>query len=226
MGSAAAKGVGEAALKHKVLLSIHAPYYINLCNPEKVRDSKLRIMSSVERAAQMGAWIVVFHPGFYGKESEKAAGMVTEACGDMAEGIERKDWNVTLGLETTGKAAQYGTLEEIVKLCREVKGCTPVVDWSHIFARNGGKIDYAEIFKKLEPLKLKRLHCHFSGIEFGLKGEKNHLTLAQDKRQDFGKLASEVLKHNTDITIISESPVLEEDSLVMKRVFEKAGHVF
>jgi len=36
----------------------------------------------------------------------------------------------------------------------------------------------------------------------------------------------EILKRKIDITIISESPVLEQDSLVMKKMFEKLGYRF
>lgn len=226
MGAATAVEVGKAAKKLGITLSVHAPYYINLCNPEKVKASKWRIMQSVERAAEMGAWIVVFHPGFYGGQPEKCHGMIKDACADMAGGIEKKGWNVTLGMETTGKRSQFGTVDEIVKVCREAEGCAPVLDWSHVFARNNGSIDYAEIFKKLEPLKLERLHCHLSGINFTDKGERNHVTMQEDKRQDFQKLFAEILRHGMDMTIISESPALEQDSLLMKKGLGKAGHHF
>ena len=60
--------IGKLAKKLGISLSVHAPYYINLCteDPEKLVASKKRIMDSVVRAELMGASVVVFHPGFYG----------------------------------------------------------------------------------------------------------------------------------------------------------------
>jgi len=221
-----AKRVGTLAKSLGIELSIHAPYFINLCNPEKQKASMWRIMQSVERAAHMGAYVVVFHPGFYGKlEREEAFERVKTACKRMAERIKNRNWKVFLGLETTGKVSQFGTLEEIIEICKKIKKCVPVVDFAHIFARNNGKIDYKDIFDKIEELKLSHLHTHFSGIVYTNKGEKYHIPI-KNKKPDFQPLAKEILKRKIDITIISESPVLEQDSLIMKRTFEKLGYRF
>ncbi len=222
----AAKKTGEAAKYYGIELSVHAPYFVNLCNPQKQKVSIWRIMQSVERAAYMGANVVVFHPGFYGSlAKERACEIVRKAAKQMSEAIRNKKWDVNLGLETTGKHVQFGTLDEIIQVCREVKNCVPVVDFAHIYARNGGKINYGEIFDKLEELELKHVHCHFTGVEFSDKGERFHLTIDR-KKPDFEPLAGEILGRKMDITIISESPVLEQDSLVMKKVFEGMGYRF
>jgi endonuclease IV len=39
-------------------------------------------------------------------------------------------------------------------------------------------------------------------------------------------LAKEILKRKIDINIISESPILEQDSFKMKKIFEKLGYKF
>jgi len=215
-----AKQVNEAA-KGKVLLSVHAPYYINLCTEDrkKLEASKKRILESMDRAITMGAQVVNFHPGFYGKLiEEEAFERVKEVCEELATK------EAMLGLETTGKHTAFGTLEETVKLCKQVKYCIPVIDFAHIFARNYGKIDYGKIFDAINPLKLKHIHCHFSNIEFTEKGERRHLVL--DDQPPFEPLAKEILKRKLNITIISESPVLEQDSLQMKKIFEKFGYNF
>ena len=76
----------------------------------------------------------------------------------------------------------------------------------------------------IEEFKIKFVHTHFSGIEFGPKGEKRHLPI--NKHPDFETLAKEIMKRNIDITIICESPMLELDSLKMKKTFEKIGYKF
>ncbi|WP_309492174.1 TIM barrel protein [Candidatus Hecatella orcuttiae] len=234
MSLEAAEEVGRVAKKLNVELSIHAPYYINLCSEKKktVEESKQRILDSATRGEKMGAHIVVIHPGYYGQlTSEKAFKMVEESFQDLLgrlrdEGVGK----VKLGLETMGKQSQFGTLDEIIQLCREVD-CVPNVDFAHIFARQGGKIDYGEILDRVAELKLPHLHVHFSGINWTpVKGtdkgnEKNHLEIKANQ-PPFEPLAREILRRKVSATIISESPILEQDSLAMKRIFEKLGYKF
>lgn len=223
-----AKEIGRAAKNLGILLSVHAPYYINLCSKEKIKieESKKRILDSLERANLLGAWIVVFHPGYYGNLTKgKAYEIIKKECLELSEKITENKWKVKLGLETTGKISQFGTLEEIIKISREVENCVPVIDWAHIFARNFGRINYKEIFEKISILNLSHLHTHFSGIEYGLKGEKNHIVMNSNK-PSFEELAKEILNQKINITIISESPIIEQDSLKMKEIFENLGYKF
>lgn len=230
-----AKRVGELAKKLGIRLSVHAPYFINLCSleKEKLNASKKRIMDSVERAHAMHADVVVFHPAYYGKLSEEEAYQrVKEACKEIRDSMRENGINdVRLGLETTGKVSQFGTLDEIVKIRKEVKGCSVVVDFAHLYARAAGRINFSKIFDKVSTLKPKHLHTHFSCIEYspvGMTGKGNeryHLTL-DTKKPDFEPLVKEILKRKIDITLISESPILEQDALVMKKMFEKHGHKF
>lgn len=222
MSMALAKKCGEAAKYNKINLSCHAPYYVNLCNPKKLKVSMKRILSAAERMGAMDGGVVTFHPGFYGKlEAEEAFDRVKVACKEMVKKLPK---GVLLGLETTGKHSQFGTLEEIVRISKIIKRCVPVVDFAHIYARAGGKIDYGQIFKSIKTLRLKHIHSHFSNIEFTDKGERRHRVL--DSSPPFRPLAKEILKRRLNITIISESPILEQDSLRMRRVFEKLGHKF
>jgi deoxyribonuclease-4 len=138
---------------------------------------------------------------------------------------------VALGHEITGKISAFGTLEETIRLCKRVRGCEPVIDFAHLYARDRGQIDYADVFEKLRPLNLKHLHAHFTSMEWtpaklpGKGNERRHLPIKFNK-PPFLPLAKEILKRKINITLISESPVLEQDSLEMKRVFEKLGHRF
>ena len=226
MSIGSARAAGKIAKELDILLSVHAPYYINLCNPEKAEASKKRIIDSCERAHHLGAWIVVFHPGFYGSSKENAFNMVLEACESMSEKIEREGWNVYLGLETTGKSSQFGTMEENAGVHKKIKRCIPVVDFSHIYARNNGRISFGEVLEKMAELRLPRYHCHFSGIEYTEKGEKRHLEISS-KRPDFGELAKSLVKSNIkEIAIISESPLLEQDSLKMIKMLEGVGYAW
>lgn len=223
-----AREVGKTATDSGIELSIHAPYYINLASEKKqiIAASKKRILDSLERGAEMGARIVVVHAGYYGKNREEAIKMITAACADIAEKAEKNDWNVILGIETSGKQGQFGPLEEILDICGKIKNCAPVVDFAHLFARQGGNIDYGKILDSVK--QYKHLHCHFSGINYSTVGigrgnERNHEPIG---RPPFKPLAEELLERNLDITIICESPLLEKDALKMKKILEELGHKF
>ncbi|RLJ07405.1 MAG: endonuclease IV [Candidatus Aenigmatarchaeota archaeon] len=233
MDRKAAEEAGKLAEELGIELSVHAPYFINLCSDDKqkVAASKKRILDSCLRAWEMGAKIVVFHPGFYGKLSpEMAFQRVKRACEEMREWLDKKGIEVLLGPETMGRQSQFGTLEEIIRLCKAVKGCRPTVDFAHIYARQGGKIDFGQVFERLKVLKLKHYHCHFTCVEYSPAGvgrgnERYHLTLDKLK-PDFRPLVKEILKRKLDITLISESPILEKDALKLKQIFEEEGYRF
>ncbi len=223
-----AKEVGRAAKENNIELSIHAPYYINLASEKKsiIAESKKRILDSLERGAEMGARIVVVHAGYYGKNRAEAIRMIADACAEIAEKINRNGWNIVLGIETSGKQGQFGPLEEILDICAKIKNCAPVIDFAHLFARQAGNIDYAKILEQVK--QYRHLHCHFSGINYSVVGigkgnERNHEPIG---RPPFKPLAEELLKRKTDITIICESPLLEQDSLKMKKILESLGYEF
>ena len=215
-----AKQVGELAKKLNIQLSVHAPYWINLASQDskKLEESKKRILDSCEKAHYLGAKYVVFHPGFYEKrDPEIIYKIIKESLQDIVKRNKYQD--VKLACETTGKTGAFGTLQELLKLKKEID-IEICVDFAHIYARQKGKIDYAEVLKNF---KGEHLHSHFSGIAYTEKGEKNHLIMG---KPDFSELAKEILKQKQDITIICESPVTWQDSLKQKEILEKLGYNF
>ncbi len=197
-----ASRIGKEAKRFGIMLSIHAPYYVNLASydKKKLSASKKRILRCCEKGHYLRARYIVFHPAFYGKRgAEETYDMVKKAILEMQRVIKKKKWNVQLAPETTGKRSQFGSLDELLKLRKEI-GCALCVDFAHLLAREG-KINYNEIFKKLKPLK--HVHSHFSGIEFTAKGERRHLLTPVSKIKEMLKYTK---KYKVDITIINESP--------------------
>jgi len=218
MNNDEAKKIGEMAKKLKIALSIHAPYYINLNSDEKqkIGASRTRILQSVERGHYLNATNIVFHPGFYQKKPKKDSyDMIKEQILKLQDFIREKRWAPELAPETTGKASQFGDLDELLDLRKET-GCNITVDFSHLKARNNGKIDYDDVFNKLKPLK--ELHCHFSGIEWTAKGERRHLLTQENYIKE---LLLFFKKYNKSGTIINESPDPIGDASKMKRVWDK-----
>jgi deoxyribonuclease IV len=211
----AAKNVGALAKEKGIILSVHAPYYINLASDEaeKFAASQKRILDSCERAHIMGAQNVTFHAGFYQKRTpEKTYQLIEKALADLKKKISQKRWRVTLCPEVTGKPSQFGSLDELLHLVKDT-GCGLTVDFSHLYARHQGKIDYGEILDQLP----KKFHAHFSGIEYGEKGERKHIKTTE---QFFMPLAKELIRRDLDISIINESPRPYENAVMMKDVLQ------
>ncbi len=224
-----AEQVCEAAKNSGVRLSIHAPYYINLASEKKetIAASRKRIFDCADRGERMGADAIAIHSAFYGKlEKEKVFEIVKEQFLKILDEMKSAGIkNVKLGVETMAKQSQFGTLDEVLEMHKEMKQVIPYIDWAHIFVRNGGTIDYGEIFDKLEKVGIKHINSHFEGVSKNKKGEfiDVHTPI---KDPSFEPLAKEILKRKIDITIISESPLLEKDSLRMKSVLQKLGYEF
>ncbi|MFC1730502.1 TIM barrel protein [candidate division KSB1 bacterium] len=213
-----AKKIGELNRRLKLTISVHAPYYINLDSddPAKIAASKVRILDSCERGHHMGAKYIIFHAAFYGKSSPKECyAAVKEAMIEMQKKIKQKKWKVVLCPETTGKASQFGSVDELVKLAKET-GCGICVDFSHVYARNVGKIDYDDVMKKIKPVKHKT--AHFSGINFTAKGERNHELTPPARIKELYKYLK---KYNISLTIINESPDPMGDALKMKKLLKE-----
>ena len=215
-----------------VLLSCHGPYYINCCSPlkEKQNITMRNILQTAEAAALLGAYTIVFHPGYYQKQTpEKAFDNALEILKEALRKMkEKKIKNVFLGLETVGKKSQFGGLDENIELCKKLglQNARVVVDFAHILARGDiilkTKEDYEEIFSRLRKglgaEVLKQLHCHFSGIVFSEKGERHHVPIGNIP--PFKPLAELISEKKYNLTNISESPFLDRDALKMKRIVE------
>ena len=211
-----ARAVGKLAQEKGIRLSVHAPYYVNLASEEKdkLAASKKRILDSCQRAHHMRARNVTFHAGFYQtRTAAQTYARIEKAMIGLQKQIARRKWQVTLCPEVTGKPSQFGSLEELLRLKKET-GCGITVDFSHLYARHQGDIDYGRILRKLP----KKFHAHFSGIEYGPKGEKKHIRATPEF---FEPLARELVCRNPNITIICESPRPYVDAVMMKKVIKQ-----
>jgi deoxyribonuclease-4 len=228
----AAEEAGKVAEELGVRLSVHAPYFINLCSDdkEKVKASKARILDTADRAERMKADAIAIHIAFYGKMSpEECYQQVKSELGEVvdtarSQGIK----NVKFGVETMAKESAFGTIDEVISISKEVKGVIPYIDWAHTFARQGGKIDYSEIIDRLQKeLNLTHINSHFESLVFrNGKYVDEHLPI-DTEAPPFRPLAEELLKReNLSITLICESPELERDALKMKKILEELGYKF
>ncbi|RLF49660.1 MAG: endonuclease IV [Thermoplasmata archaeon] len=226
MSEVLAKKIGKIAEDLGIKLSAHAPYYINLnsVKSDTVRKSKEHIMNTLRVAHAMGAYEIVVHAGYYGKRShEESTEIIKREVGECAEKAEEEGLSPYIGLETMGKRSAWGTLEEIAEVCKCYRNVVPVVDFAHIHARFGGVIkssaDVERVMAEYEKIFDKFIHVHFSCIEYNIKGEKKHLPI-NAKDPDFVHFIEPIKKREKkyDIMLISESPLLDKDALVMKEM--------
>ncbi len=232
MGAETAQAVGKAAQENNVMLRVHAPYFINLNSAEKnkIVASKKRIFDSARIGEICGAKIVTFHPAYYGASNkEECMQAVENAINDILEGMEKEKMRIMLAPETTGKGSQFGSLSETLELCRRVPEIMPMVDFSHLHARDNGRfkakkdfVDAINEIKRADKKFLGNLQMHVSGINFSAKGERNHMNLQEEGNTFNYKWLLEAL-HEEDASgcIICESPNLEEDALLMKKYWER-----
>ncbi len=236
VGEESARRLGENAGEKGIALSLHAPYFINLANPdpESLEKTVGYILASCRAAAWMGADRITVHTGALMKRTRREAleiakGSVKEV---MARVEEAGYAHITLCLETMGKINQLGDLDEVLELCALDKRLLPCVDFGHLYARTLGEMDGGEreietLLTKLEKglgeERASRFHSHFSKIAFTPNGgEKMHLTFAQDEfGPDYLPLLKGLARRGWSPRIICESAGTQaEDALCMKRAYE------
>ncbi len=231
MGEKKAKEVGLLAKKLGVVLTVHAPYYINLNSTDKFEASVKRLYDSARIGSFFDARGIVFHPGYYLKSSKKKAyERVKSGIERVLEMLEKDGIEARLRPETTGKATQFGELEELLNLSREFTergyDVKPCIDFAHIHARYRRFNSYEEFLEILEKVDsylgteaLRSLHIHLSGIDYGMKGEREHLNL-EESDMKWRELLKALKDAKADGILICESPNLEEDALMLKNAWK------
>lgn len=216
----------ESVSASKKIITAHAPFYVNLNarEEEKVEASVQRIIETAVTAQELGGYSITFHAGFYLNQDKELVyekiKAQTKVITDALSGVGNKIW---IRPETTGKATQWGDLEEIINLSKEFETVLPCVDFSHLHARyNGISNTYDEfcaIFEKigneLGQIALDNFHAHIAGIEYGAKGEKKHLNL-EESDFNYKDLLKAFKSFNIKGAVVCESPNIELDAKLLK----------
>ena len=130
----------------------------------------------------------------------------------MMEVVKENKWDVELCPEVMGKVNVFGSIDEIGALV-EAAGCSACIDIAHVLARYGSYM-FDEI---AERFTMRDWHVHFSGIEYGDKGEKKHLVTPIE---EWKKVLGFLKKLDKDVVLICESPDAVNDSVVGKRIWD------
>jgi deoxyribonuclease-4 len=221
--------VKEAAKKNDIQLTCHGQYFINLnsLEPIKVKQSVERILKAARMSWLAGAKSLTFHAAYYMKlEKEQVYDTVKKRFQEIMKTLKDENNNIIVRPETTGKATQWGDLKETIRLSQEVENVLPCVDFAHVHARNG-KNNTTEEFKQImtELEKglgreiLNNMHIHMSGINYTEKGERNHLIL-KESDMNYKDLLKVWKEFRIKGCVISESPNIEKDALLMQKTYK------
>ena len=235
VGEDTARKLGENARAAGITLSLHAPYFINLANPERILQNNGYVLVSCALAEWMGAGRVVVHTGaLMGCSRREALDIAKQGLRALLTVVDNAGLgHIALCPETMGKLNQLGDLEEVLELCTLDARLVPCIDFGHLYARSLGADDGQEAFCRMldrveEVLGRERasgFHSHFSHIEFTPKGgEKCHRTFEEDGGYgpDWTPLAWEVARRGWSPTFICESAGTQaEDALVMKQIYQE-----
>lgn len=233
-----AKLLGQEAQKYDILISAHAPYYINLANPseEMIQKSFGYITRGLELLNLMKGKHYCLHLASCGKLTREDALALTKVNLSRIVSLVKdfcKENKIYLCPETMGKPQQIGTYEEIIELCTIDEILVPTFDFGHINALTNGALKTYDDYKKIIDLAIEKLgerakscHIHFSKIEYAGKGEIRHLNYNDnDYGPDFEPLARLIRDYKLTPTIICESKNLQaEDAMLMQNIYKDVNN--
>ena len=204
---------GKKAAERGIPLSIHAPYFavLTLTDEDRARRCRGAIEHTMKLAAEMAARVVVAHPG--GRRKEEP-GFLMDTIRHHLDQLATKvsDLGVGLGLETTGRASQMGSLGDIAVLGAEYPFVRPVIDWAHVHAISGGGLRSVEAFEAVLGFlrenfagwKIDPLHTQFSDVLYDETGEIRHLPYGRGDLR-ITPLVEAAHRAGFRMTVISES---------------------
>lgn len=212
------------------VITAHGPFYINLNSKEeeKIEASVQRIIDTAAVAAKAGAFSITYHAAFYmGGDKETVFEQVKTQTKRIIDILENEKIKVWVRPETTGKATQWGDIDEIINLSKEFEQVLPCVDFSHLHARSAGEYNtYDEFSKVLEKMgnnigqyALENFHGHLAGIEYTAKGEKQHLNL-ENSDMNYKDLIKVMKEFGVKGALVCESPNIEDDCKLLKNYYE------
>ncbi len=223
IGEAACNTIKTAGEENDVALSVHAPYYINLnADQDKWPKQRSYLLDAAHFGNLAGATDIVFHPGsYFNHPADEVLKVVLPRLQECIDAIRADGNPVTLRPEISGKGAMLGSLSDVLEMARSIQGVVPCIDFAHLHARlgDGGVNSFDEWMsvlgtyrKALGSEALKHMHIHLSGINYGPKGEKNHLVM-EEADLKFKDLMRALHDSRVEGRLLCESPVMEVDAL-------------
>jgi deoxyribonuclease IV len=231
MGWDYAQRLGVLAREAGIALSMHGPLAGFLGHVEHGGKKHKMAIGMLDHSAGIavscGAAPVVIHPGFLlGRSHEEAIDAVVLQLQELRTRLAAKDRAVPFGIEVMGRVTEFGSLDDIVAICRRVDWVRPVIDFAHMHATSDGgflSVDpFTAALAKADAVLAPGVpfHIHFSDVSFANRNEKAHLPYG-DGTLRAEPLAEALTRFDRPATVISESPD-EASNQAIKSALRKA----
>ncbi|MAK05481.1 MAG: hypothetical protein CMA03_06345 [Euryarchaeota archaeon] len=239
---------GALSYKADFELNIHGPYYSEILgNKMQLNRTLAKLEATLQAGKVLNARHITCHVGPYlghsrGSEANEVVANVFAGVVDRIAEIWEEDADhpvfpwlsettpTKIGIETSGRQNLWGSIEEVLEVVNHVENTVPVINFAHIHSRGHGRLktseDYGELFDLVrETIGTKEFYCHFSGVEH-LMGNALHYTQIKKSDLNFEPLAEFLVEEGDwlDVTIISDSPLLEHDAMYMSQLISKSRH--
>ena len=222
--------VKKIAKENGIVLTCHGTYFVNLSSLKKetIEASIKRMVDNATRIHEVGGWSITWHTAFFqGRPKAQVYPIVKKKFKQVMKQLHNKGINdVWLRPETTGKESQWGDLDECIKLSQDIEGVLPCVDFAHLHARyngiNNSTVEFRQLMEKIEKglgrEGLDNMHIQVCGINYGPKGEKNHINL-KDSDFKYKELLKVWKEFKIKGVVIDESPNIEKDALLLQKTY-------
>ncbi len=186
-------------------------------------DETLKTFCTISSIMDCRTFII--RPDFYSMmPQDQALRLVVYKINEIMTGLRE---NIRMGIETTGKVNQLGSLEDVIDIVKRTEKTEPIINWAHIHARGSGSLrteqDYINVLEKLrQNVGAGMFHDSFflfSGVSYGPSGEIRHIPLAQSDIK-LEHLIKGIMSFNIKGTLIFEDP--EKEKFILKNM-ERLG---
>ena len=217
---------GQLADERGIRLSVHAPYFVGLTieDRERGQQSAHALEHTMKLGKALGAPVIVAHFGAtHDEEPSVLMDRIRSRIDFIAPKIETL--GVGLGLETSGKKSQFGSLGDIAQLAGEYSFVRPVIDWAHVHAMTGGGLTGKDAFKSVLAFvsdsfpgwMIQPLQAQFSDNEFGQAGEIRHVPYGEGTLR-VGPLVAAAEELDFSMVLISEARDMRSHGLIWDEV--------
>ena len=221
--------VGTLAKELDVNLTLHTPYYMKFTETEGdlVEKSKRGFKYGGVMANELDSNMIITHLGIIEENSslEDVKNAVIKNLREMRNWLNQTyEKEIKIGIETQAGEDVFGSLDEVLDICKKVSGTVPVINFAHVRVRDEYPLeepeDFGEVFRTCSNFVESEYYVNFSGVELRPRDEYRFTPI---KRGDlsFEPLVEYLLESNENVTIISNSPLKEHDAMYMRVIFER-----
>lgn len=179
----------------------------------EIPDKELKIFSTI--SSVMDSRIFTIRPNFYSRVPESQA--LSLVVHKINEVVSESRASTKIGVETTGKVSELGSIEHVIDICRRTRNTEPVINWAHVHARGAGFLKSQEDYKKvMEQVRqgmgeswLRNAYFFFSGTKYGPSGQIRQIPFMESD-MDLQHLIRAVLSFGMGGTIIFDEPRREK----------------